>query len=111
MRRDREYLPQTKRHELELVTRIFLAEFQGSLVGGTAPHRQAGRSLKLVLLGYDKGGVTRSPIRRLTIIAHPATVYETPLPRTQRSISIPGSSPRSQRGSITGRARAFCGSS
>ncbi len=56
MHGDREYLPLAKRHELELVTRIFFAAFQGSLVGRTAPHRQAGRSLKLVLFDYDKGG-------------------------------------------------------
>ena len=56
MRRNRDYLPLFESHELELVTRILFAAFQGSLVGGTAPHRQAGRSLKLVLLGYYKGG-------------------------------------------------------
>jgi hypothetical protein len=56
MRRNRDYLPLFEIRELELVTRILFAAFQGSLVGGTAPHRQAGRSLKLVLLGYYKGG-------------------------------------------------------
>lgn len=49
MRRDRGYLPLFKSHEVELVTRILFARFQGSLVGqraaspgGTQP--QAGAS-------------------------------------------------------------------
>jgi len=49
MRRDLDHLPLAKRHELELVTRILFAEFEDALKGRNAPHRKAGRILKLVL--------------------------------------------------------------
>jgi len=51
MRRDLDHLPLAKRHELELVPRILFAEFEDALKGRNAPHRKAGRILKLVLFG------------------------------------------------------------
>ncbi|WP_342211182.1 hypothetical protein [Sphingomonas sp. CFBP 8765] len=51
MRRDLDHLPLAKRHELELVTRILFAEFEDALKARNAPHRKAGRILKLVLFG------------------------------------------------------------
>lgn len=63
MRRDLDHLPLAKRHELELVTRILFAEFEDALKGRNAPHRKAGRILKLVLFGsYARGDWVADPV-------------------------------------------------
>jgi predicted nucleotidyltransferase len=63
MRRDLDHLPLAKRHELELVTRILFAEFEDALKGRNAPHRKAGRILKVVLFGsYARGAWVADPV-------------------------------------------------
>lgn len=63
MRRDLDHLPMAKRHELELITRILFAEFEDALKGRNAPHRKAGRILKVVLFGsYARGDWVADPV-------------------------------------------------
>lgn len=63
MRRDLDHLPLAKRHELELITRILFAEFEDALKGRNAPHRKAGRILKIVLFGsYARGDWVADPV-------------------------------------------------
>ncbi len=55
-RTDLDHLPLAKRHELDAVMRILFAEFEDALVGRNAPHRKAGRILKVILFGsYARG--------------------------------------------------------
>ncbi len=55
-RTDLDHLSLAKRHELDAVMRILFAEFEDALVGRNAPHRKAGRILKVILFGsYARG--------------------------------------------------------
>ena len=51
MRTDLDHLPEGKRRELQLVVEILFAEFEDALKGRNAPHRKAGRILKVLLYG------------------------------------------------------------
>ncbi len=63
MRSDLDHLPAVKRHELDLVRRILFEEFEDALKGRNAPHRKAGRILKIVLFGsYARGDWVADPI-------------------------------------------------
>lgn len=56
-------LPATKRHELAAVVRILFAEFEDALAGRNAPHRKAGRILKIILFGsYARGDWVADPV-------------------------------------------------
>ncbi|MFS0773022.1 HEPN domain-containing protein [Sphingomonas sp. 1P08PE] len=56
LRTDLDHLPLAKRHELAEIVRILFAEFEDALAGRNAPHRKAGRILKVVLFGsYARG--------------------------------------------------------
>jgi predicted nucleotidyltransferase/HEPN domain-containing protein len=62
MRSDLEHLPATKRRELEIAIRILMTEFEDALAGRNAPHRKAGRILKIVLFGsYARGDWVDDP--------------------------------------------------
>jgi hypothetical protein len=65
MRHDLDHLPLAKRHELELVTRILFAEFEDALKGRNAPHRKAGRILKLAVRILCERRLGGRPGRRL----------------------------------------------
>lgn len=63
MRTDLEHLPPAKRHELEAAVRILFEEFADTLAGRNAPHRKAGRILKIVLFGsYARGDWVADPV-------------------------------------------------
>ncbi len=63
MRTDLDHLPLAKRHELAEVVRILFAEFEDALAGRNAPHRKAGRILKVILFGsYARGDWVADPI-------------------------------------------------
>lgn len=63
MRTDLEHLPLAKRHELEAAVRILFEEFADALAGRNAPHRKAGRILKIVLFGsYARGDWVADPV-------------------------------------------------
>lgn len=63
MRTDLDHLPLAKRHELAAVVRILFAEFEDALAGRNAPHRKAGRILKVILFGsYARGDWVSDPI-------------------------------------------------
>ncbi|MCR5876709.1 HEPN domain-containing protein [Phenylobacterium sp. J426] len=51
MKTSLDHLPESKRRELERVVEILFAEFEDALAGRNAPHRKAGRILKVVLFG------------------------------------------------------------
>ena len=56
MKTDLTHLPERKRRELDNVVRILFAEFDDALAGRNAPHRKAGRILKIILFGsYARG--------------------------------------------------------
>lgn len=62
LRTDLDHLPLVKRHELEQIVRILFAEFADALLGRNAPHRKAGRILKVVLFGsYARGDWVADP--------------------------------------------------
>jgi uncharacterized protein len=51
-----DHLPETKRRELARIVEILFAEFEDALKGRNAPHRKAGRILKIILFGsYARG--------------------------------------------------------
>ncbi|MGY2735099.1 nucleotidyltransferase and HEPN domain-containing protein [Sphingomonas sp. UYP23] len=56
MRTDLDHLPADKRRELGDVVRILVAEFEDALAGRNAPHRKAGRILKIILFGSHARG-------------------------------------------------------
>lgn len=63
MRVDLEHLPANKRQELEGAMRILMTEFDDALAGRNAPHRKAGRILKIVLFGsYARGDWVDDPV-------------------------------------------------
>jgi predicted nucleotidyltransferase len=63
MRTDLDHLPLAKQHELADVQRILFAEFEDALAGRNAPHRKAGRILKIILFGsYARGDWVSDPV-------------------------------------------------
>jgi len=63
MRTDLDHLPAAKRHELEAVVSILFDELEDALAGRKAPHRKAGRILKIILFGsYARGDWAADPV-------------------------------------------------
>jgi predicted nucleotidyltransferase/HEPN domain-containing protein len=63
MKTSLEHLPESKRRELSLATKILFAEFQDAIVGGTMPHKRQGRILKIILFGsYARGDWVEDPV-------------------------------------------------
>lgn len=63
MRTDLDHLPDNKRRELSEIVRILVAEFEDALAGRNAPHRKAGRILKVILFGsYARGDWVEDPL-------------------------------------------------
>lgn len=63
MRTDLDHLPERKRRELEQVVKILFEEFEDALAGRNAPHRKAGRILKVILFGsYARGDWVEDPV-------------------------------------------------
>lgn len=63
MRTDLDHLPTAKRHELDAAIRILFDEFEDALAGRKAPHRKAGRILKIILFGsYARGDWVADPV-------------------------------------------------
>ena len=57
-----DHLPDAKRRELTRVVEILFAEFEDALKGRNAPHRKAGRILKIILFGsYARGDWVDDP--------------------------------------------------
>ena len=62
MKTSLEHLPEGKRRELARVVEILFAEFEDALKGRNAPHRKAGRILKIILFGsYARGDWVDDP--------------------------------------------------
>ncbi|HEY8618256.1 nucleotidyltransferase domain-containing protein [Phenylobacterium sp.] len=62
MRTTLDHLPEGKRRELERIVEILFAEFEDALKGRNAPHRKAGRILKIILFGsYARGDWVDDP--------------------------------------------------
>jgi predicted nucleotidyltransferase/HEPN domain-containing protein len=62
MRTDLDHLPLAKRHELTRIVEILFSEFEDALAGKKAPHRKAGRILKVILFGsYARGDWVSDP--------------------------------------------------
>jgi predicted nucleotidyltransferase/HEPN domain-containing protein len=58
-----DHLPEAKRRELARVVEILFSEFEDALKGRNAPHRKAGRILKVVLFGsYARGDWVDDPV-------------------------------------------------
>lgn len=63
MRTDLDHIPERKRRELEQVVKILFEEFEDALAGRNAPHRKAGRILKIILFGsYARGDWVEDPV-------------------------------------------------
>lgn len=63
MKTDLDHLPERKRRELEQVVKILFEEFEDALAGRNAPHRKAGRILKVILFGsYARGDWVEDPV-------------------------------------------------
>ncbi|MDV3455871.1 HEPN domain-containing protein [Sphingomonas sp. HF-S4] len=63
MKTDLDHLPDRKRRELEHVVKVLFEEFQDALAGRNAPHRKAGRILKIILFGsYARGDWVEDPV-------------------------------------------------
>ena len=63
MKTNLDHLPEAKRRELERVVEILFAEFEDALKGRNAPHRKAGRILKIILFGsYARGDWVDDPV-------------------------------------------------
>jgi predicted nucleotidyltransferase/HEPN domain-containing protein len=57
-----DHLPDGKRRELPRIVEILFAEFEDALKGRNAPHRKAGRILKIILFGsYARGDWVDDP--------------------------------------------------
>lgn len=62
MKTSLDHLPDGKRRELSRVVEILFAEFEDALKGRNAPHRKAGRILKIILFGsYARGDWVDDP--------------------------------------------------
>lgn len=78
MKTSLDHLPEGKRRELERIVEILFGEFEDALKGRTAPHRKAGRILKVVLFGShargdwvdDPVGGYRSDYDLLVVVNH-----------------------------------------
>jgi predicted nucleotidyltransferase/HEPN domain-containing protein len=58
-----DHLPDAKRRELTRIVEILFAEFEDALKGRNAPHRKAGRILKIILFGsYARGDWVDDPV-------------------------------------------------
>src|SRR5579862_3411753 len=58
-----DHLPEGKRRELAGIVEILFAEFEDALKGRNAPHRKAGRILKIILFGsYARGDWVDDPV-------------------------------------------------
>jgi uncharacterized protein len=63
MRTELNHLPDRKKRELEHVVRVLFEEFEDALAGRNAPHRKAGRILKVILFGsYARGDWVEDPV-------------------------------------------------
>ena len=63
VRTDLDHLPETKRRELTRIVEVLFSEFEDALKGRNAPHRKAGRILKIILFGsYARGDWVDDPI-------------------------------------------------
>ncbi|HEY2357843.1 MAG TPA: HEPN domain-containing protein [Phenylobacterium sp.] len=63
MKASLDHLPEGKRRELSRVVEILFAEFEDALKGRNAPHRKAGRILKIILFGsYARGDWVDDPV-------------------------------------------------
>lgn len=63
MRTELNHLPDRKKRELEHVVRVLFEEFEDALDGRNAPHRKAGRLLKVILFGsYARGDWVEDPV-------------------------------------------------
>jgi predicted nucleotidyltransferase/HEPN domain-containing protein len=63
MRTDLDHLPDRKKRELEHIVRVLFEEFEDALAGRNAPHRKAGRILKVILFGsYARGDSVEDPV-------------------------------------------------
>ena len=62
MKTSLDHLPDAKRRELARIVEILFAEFEDALKGRNAPHRKAGRILKIILFGsYARGDWVDDP--------------------------------------------------
>jgi predicted nucleotidyltransferase/HEPN domain-containing protein len=74
-----DHLPDAKRRELARIVEILFAEFEDALKGRNAPHRKAGRILKIILFGsYARGdwvddpkGGYKSDYDLMVVVNHP----------------------------------------
>jgi predicted nucleotidyltransferase/HEPN domain-containing protein len=58
-----DHLPDAKRREFARIVEILFAEFEDALKGRNAPHRKAGRILKIILFGsYARGDWVDDPV-------------------------------------------------
>lgn len=63
MRTEIDHLPDRKKRELEHIVRVLFEEFEDALAGRNAPHRKAGRILKVILFGsYARGDWVDDPV-------------------------------------------------
>jgi predicted nucleotidyltransferase/HEPN domain-containing protein len=73
-----DHLPDAKRDELKRIVEILFAEFEDALKGRSAPHRKAGRILKIILFGSyatgkwvdDPKGGYKSDYDLLVVVNH-----------------------------------------
>lgn len=78
MKTNLDHLPDAKRDELKRVVEILFAEFEDALKGRNAPHRKAGRILKVILFGSyatgkwvdDPKGGYKSDYDLLVVVNH-----------------------------------------
>ncbi len=78
MKTSLDHLPDAKRRELTRVVEILFAEFEDALKGRNAPHRKAGRILKIILFGSyatgkwvdDPKGGYKSDYDLLVVVNH-----------------------------------------
>ena len=63
MKTSLDHLPERKRQELDEIRRILFEEFKDALAGRNAPHRKAGRILKVILYGsHARGDWVEDPV-------------------------------------------------
>ncbi len=63
MKTDLDHLPERKRRELALIVKTLFEEFEDALAGRNAPHRKAGRILKIILFGsHARGDWVEDPV-------------------------------------------------
>nr|WP_150293295.1 HEPN domain-containing protein [Sphingobium estronivorans] len=63
MKTSLDHLPERKQQELGEIRRILFEEFEDTIAGRNAPHRKAGRILKIILFGsYARGNWVEDPV-------------------------------------------------